>query len=145
MLQLLNVQSVNENIKVISSKDDAIKNLDNYPKYLESLDESLLELEGEPTRFVLKLSTDLKSVTAQKNAQYAAAQKMQNGGDIPLADIMLAAVKHAMIGIDGDPIVKLTEQNWAAIVQLDILSELFAALENKKQQLAKAVEEAKKS
>jgi len=144
MLELLNQSSVNETIKVISSKDTAIKNPDAYADYLQTLNEDLLGLEGQPTRFVLKLSNDLKSATASKNAQYSAAQKAKDG-DVPLADIMLATVKYAMVGIDGEPIVKLTDLNWAVIVQQDILAELFTALEAKKTAITKATEEAKKS
>lgn len=146
MLKLLNTALTEETIKVISSKDDCIKSQENYAKYLETLDESLLSLEGEPTRFVLKLASDAKTALKGKNAMYAAARKAQdNDGEIPMADLMLSTVKASMLGIDGEKITPLTETNWAAIIQHDILPELFTAIENRKKAATEAVEEAKKS
>lgn len=146
MLKLLEQTATEETIKVISSKDSCVTQQENYAKYLETLDESLLGLSGEPTRFVLKLASDVKSALKQKNAVYAAANKAKdNDGDVPIADLMLSTVKSAMLGIDGEPIAKLTEVNWASIVVNDILPELFSAIENRKKFNQGAVEEAKKS
>lgn len=48
-------------IRVILRADSAVKCDEKaYAKYLETLDESLLQLEGDPTYFVLKLSVDYK-------------------------------------------------------------------------------------
>jgi hypothetical protein len=60
--------SADATIKVVVSKDNVVNCTDEeYEKYTESLDESLLHLEGEPTRFVLK-----------KNLSYEASQKVMD-------------------------------------------------------------------
>ena len=58
------------NIKVISSKDSAVTcDIETYKEYLTNLDESLLELNGEPTRFVLKKGLNYKEQQIIKDAQ----------------------------------------------------------------------------
>ncbi len=62
------IDNTSSTIEVILSKDSAVKcDSDSYEKYLETLDESLLELDGEPTRFVLR-----------KNLPYEASRKVMN-------------------------------------------------------------------
>ena len=48
--------------EVVVSKDSAVKcSSDEYKEYLKDLDESLLKLEGMPTRFVLRKRLDYKA------------------------------------------------------------------------------------
>ena len=62
------VDSTTSYVEVIVSKDTAIDCSDeDYDKYLETLDESLLKLTCDPTRFVLR-----------KNLPYEASQKVMN-------------------------------------------------------------------
>lgn len=50
-----------DTVKVVLQQDTAVNCSDeDYAKYLETLDESLLQLDGIPTYFVLKLSVDYK-------------------------------------------------------------------------------------
>lgn len=45
----------NDTIKVVAFQDDCVNcSRETYNTYLQNLDENLLELNGEPTRFVLK-------------------------------------------------------------------------------------------
>jgi len=62
------IESTDATIKVVVSKDSAVNcTEDEYEKYTETLDESLLKLEGEPTRFLLR-----------KNLSYEASQKVMD-------------------------------------------------------------------
>lgn len=57
-------------IKVISSKDSSVKcDEEAYKLYTETLDEDLLELDGEPTRFVMKRGLNYKEQQIVKDAQ----------------------------------------------------------------------------
>lgn len=62
------IESTDATIKVVVSKDSAVNcTEEEYEQYSETLDESLLKLEGEPTRFILK-----------KNLSYEASQKVMD-------------------------------------------------------------------
>lgn len=59
-----------DSIKVVLQEDTSVKCSDeDYAKYLETLDEKLLQLDGEPTRWVLKVSVDYKDHQYLVNAQ----------------------------------------------------------------------------
>jgi hypothetical protein len=123
----------------ISSKDSAIRQPENYAAYLDSLDESLLGLEGEPTRFHLVVSSKLKDVLAAKDGLSAIAMKAKDGGDIPIYSLMYQQVRIALKdiktgeeslfrkGADG----LVADDLMAALAAQDILPELFSALQNK--------------
>lgn len=72
MAFLLNMDT-EATVSIIVSKDSAIKHVseETYEKYLETLDESLLELpEGaEPTRFILKKVLPYKDTKRVMNSQ----------------------------------------------------------------------------
>jgi hypothetical protein len=57
-------------IKVVSSKDGSVNcSTEDYKSYLETLDETLLKLEGEPTRFVMQKGLSYKDQQVIKDAQ----------------------------------------------------------------------------
>jgi hypothetical protein len=124
---------------MISSKDSAIRQPENYAAYLDTLDESLLGLEGEPTRFHLAMSNKLKDVLAAKDGMTSLAMKAKDGGDIPIYSLMFQQVRIALKdittgvesmmrkGSDG----LASDDLMAALAAQDILPELFAALQNK--------------
>ena len=131
--------SSESSFSIISSKDSAIRQLENYAAYLESLDESLLGLEGEPTRFYLVVSSKLKDVLAAKDGLSAIAMKAKDGGDIPIYSMMYQQVRIALKDIKtGDeslfrkgPDGLVADDLMAALAAQDILPELFSALQNK--------------
>ena len=56
------LSGVKATIEVVVSKDSCVKcSNDEYQEYLKELDESLLKLEGCPTRFVLRKRLDYKA------------------------------------------------------------------------------------
>lgn len=126
---------------VICSKDSAIGNPQNFQAYLESLDESLLALNGEPTRFHLSVSSKLKDVLAAKDGLTSIAMKAKDGGDIPLYSLMYQQVRVALKDIKtGEESMFRKGQDgmaaddlMAALAANDILPELFAALQARQQ------------
>lgn len=131
--------NVDAQFSVISSKDSSIRQSQNYSAYLESFDESLLDLDGEPTRFHLTVSSKLKDVLAAKDGLSAFAMKAKDGGDIPIYSLMYQQVRIALKdittgtesmmrkGADGF----VADDLMAALAAQDILPELFTALQNK--------------
>lgn len=128
--------------KVISKQDDAVQcDADVYAKYLESLDESLLNLkEGvEPTRFVMSTSNKIKEVLSAKDSMAGIAMKAQTTGEMPiysmmfsqvrvaLKDIVTGGVSEFVAGPDG----LIADELMIGIAASDILPELFTALQNK--------------
>jgi len=123
----------------VSSKDSAIRQPQNYAAYLEGLDESLLGLDGEPTRFHLAVSNKLKDVLAAKDGMTSIAMRAKDGGDIPIYSLMFQQVRvalkdittgpesHMKRGLDG----LVADVIMAALAAQDILPELFAALQAK--------------
>ena len=85
-------------IKVISSKDSSV-NCDNkaYEKYLDDLDESILELVGVPTRFVLKKTLNYKEQQLVKDAQVKV-----EGKSVKVAiSYMMEEIRIALIDIEN--------------------------------------------
>lgn len=134
----LSVQS-DLTFSIISSKDSSIRQPENYAAYLESLDESLLALDGEPTRFHLAVSSKLKDVLAAKDGMTAIAMKAKDGGDIPLYSLMYQQVRVALkdITTGAESLMRkgadglVADDLMAALAAQDILPELFAALQSK--------------
>jgi hypothetical protein len=92
------IESVDSTIKVIVSKDNAVKcTEEEYEKYTETLDESLLNLEGEPTRFLLR-----------KNLSYEASQKVMDAqasfhkGKVQMKmSYVMEEVRAAWVGVEN--------------------------------------------
>ena len=128
--------------KFISSKDDAVRcSAEDYAKYSESLDESLLNLnpEVQPTRFILSLSTKIKDVLSAKDSLAGIAMKAQNTGEMPIYSLMFSQVRVAIQDIvTGDvsemkrgPDGLISDEIMVSLAASDILPELFTALQNK--------------
>lgn len=126
---------------VISSKDSAIGNPDQYAAYLESLDESQLVLVEEPTRFHLAVSSKLKDVLAAKDGMTSIAIKAKDGGELPVYSLMFQQVRVALkdITTGSESLMRrgsdglAADDLMAALAAQDILPELFAALQAKQQ------------
>ena len=126
---------------IISSKDSAIRNQESYATYIETLDESLLELDGEPTRFHLAASNKLKDVLAAKDGMTSIAMKAKDGGDLPIYSMMYQQVRVALKDITTGPESMMrkgadglaADDLMAALAANDILPELFAALQTRQQ------------
>lgn len=94
------IESADAIVKVVVSKDTAVNCTDDeYEKYTETLDESLLNLEGDPTRFVLR-----------KNLTYEASQKVMDAqatfvkGKVEMKmSYVLEEVRAAWIGVENPP------------------------------------------
>lgn len=130
----------------ISSKDDAVRcSSEDYAKYTESLDESLLNLDPEipPTRFVLSLSTKIKDVLSAKDSLAGIAMKAQNTGEMPIYSLMFSQVRIAIQDIltgDASEMKKgpdgfVADEIMVSLAASDILPELFTALQNKQKTL----------
>lgn len=125
----------------ISSKDSAIRNQEAYATYLETLDESVLGLDGEPTRFHLAASNKLKDVLAAKDGMTSIAMKAKDGGDLPIYSMMFQQVRVALKDITTGPESMMrkgadglaADDLMAALAANDILPELFAALQSRQQ------------
>lgn len=128
--------------KVISKQDDAVQcDADAYSKYLESLDESLLNLkEGvEPTRFVMSTSNKIKEVLSAKDSMAGIAMKAQTTGEMPIYSMMFSQVRVALKDIVtggasefvAGPDGLIADELMIGIAASDILPELFTALQNK--------------
>lgn len=134
----LSVQS-DLTFSIISSKDSSIRQPENYAAYLESLDESLLALDGEPTRFHLAVSSKLKDVLAAKDGMTAIAMKAKDGGDIPIYSMMFQQIRVCLkdITTGAESLMRkgadglVADDLMAALAAQDILPELFAALQSK--------------
>jgi len=126
---------------VISSKDSAIQNPQDYAAYLESLDEGKLVLHGEPTRFHLAVSSKLKDVLAAKDGLTSIAMKAKDGGELPVYSLMFQQVRVALkdITTGSESMMRkgsdglAADDLMAALAAQDILPELFSALQNKQQ------------
>lgn len=94
------IEPADKTIKVVVSKDSAVHcSEDDYEKYTETLDESLLHLEGDPTRFVLR-----------KNLTYEASQKVMDAqasfvkGKVQMnMSYVLEEVRASWIGVENPP------------------------------------------
>ena len=85
-------------IKVISSKDSSVNCDDEaYELYQKDLDEDLLELEGEPTRFVLRKGLNYKDQQIVKDAQI----KMDGKNFSISLSYMMEEVRLSLIDIEN--------------------------------------------
>jgi len=128
--------------KFISSKDDAVRcSNEDYAKYLESLDEQILDLnpEVQPTRFVLSLSSKVKDVLSAKDSMAGIAMKAQSTGEMPIYSLMFAQVRVAIKDILTGDVSEMkkgadglvSDDIMLSLAASDILPEIFTALQGK--------------
>jgi len=126
----------------ISSKDDSVRcSSEDYAKYMENFDESLLNLNPEvtPTRFILSQSTKIKDVLQAKDSMAGIAMKAQNTGELPIYSLMFSQVRVAIKDIltgDVSEMKKgqdgmISDEIMLSLATSEILPELFTALQNK--------------
>ena len=94
------------NFKLISSKDPAVRctiEVDNedeeseYDQYLKTLDEDILQLEGEPTRFVVKRTLDYRAHKIVKGAQLE-----KDGKDMKVTTaFIMEQVRQSLVDIEN--------------------------------------------
>lgn len=126
----------NSKIKVILAVDSAIKRKDKYEEYLESFkndepDESLLELEGIPSRFVLRktLTFEAKQKLRSKNFKVRTRKNDDETGmeiDVnytyDLLRMLLIDIENPP-GIDGVIVYKNGSDNYCSSDIINILDE----------------------
>jgi hypothetical protein len=130
------------NFNFISSKDEAVRcSNEDYAKYLESLDEQVLDLNPDipATRFVLSLSSKIKDVLSAKDSLAGIAMKAQSTGEMPIYSLMFSQVRVAIKDIitNGSSEMKkgqdglVADEIMLSLASSDILPEIFTALQNK--------------
>jgi hypothetical protein len=97
-----------DTIKLILDDDEAIGNTDAdvYNKYLETLDESLLELTTEPMRFVMKKVFNIKEQDYLMNLQIS----IKDGKPVANLSYMLEELRYALLDIENPPHFKEWEK-----------------------------------
>jgi hypothetical protein len=96
----LKLPSRNETYKVVLRLDSAIGcEPDQYDRYLETLDESLLELKEEPTRFVLRKVLPYRLASGVQDKQFA----FKKGEMEVRSSFMLEEVRCSIVGIENPP------------------------------------------
>ena len=86
-------------VAIIVSKDSSISGVeeDVYENYLESLDESLLPIDGEPTRFMMKKTLPYRDTKKVMNSQVSFIDGKPN---VNISFIM-DEVRCALVGMTG--------------------------------------------
>jgi hypothetical protein len=135
-------------IKVVAQCDSAVAvNDDVYQQYLQELDESLLDMKEEPTRFVVKLVLSYEQQTALDNDK----MKM-NGTDrtVQINSSLLPEARACLVGIEA-PASQPAEDKLEfkkgndGLADKDLISELNAAGICANLSTARAIALAKKS
>jgi hypothetical protein len=95
---MLNMDT-DKTVSIIVSKDSAIKGVSEevYEKYLETLDESILPIEGEPTRFLMRKTLPYKETKRVMNSQVS----FKGGKPSVNISFMMDEVRYALVGIEG--------------------------------------------
>lgn len=133
------VLDAKKTIKVVVSRDSAVGAPEAYQDYLQSLDESVLELTAEPTRFVLNTVLDYRDQERVMSMQ----TKTTHTGQVSLdMSYMLEEVRCALVDIENpDDVPELQRIKWkresdqrtskALMAQLNsagIVTDLYTAL-----------------
>jgi len=135
-------------IEVIASCDPSIGNPDKYDEYSKTLDESLLSLESEPTRFVLRKTLPYKAARAIKDQQitFTGDKNSKINLSFTLEDVRMSLIdiknggeslvyKRGSDGYADEDLIALL--NGAGIVN-DLYVALEASRSFKKEQLKKS-------
>lgn len=100
----LTLNTDNNEIKIISSKDESVHcTPEVYQEYLKTLDESVLELDGEPTRFVIRKVLPYKQNEELKKQQMTIKTDMKSRTVTPELNTayQLFELRACLVGIDG--------------------------------------------
>lgn len=96
----LKLPSRNETYKVVLRLDSAIGCGDeDYERYLETLDESILQLKEEPTRFVMRKVLPYRLASGVQDKQFSFKK-----GEVEVrSSFMLEEVRCSIVGIENPP------------------------------------------
>lgn len=86
-------------VSIIVSKDSSIKGVSEevYERYLEGLDESVLPIQGEPTRFIMKKTLPYRDTKRVMNSQVS----FQDGKPKVNISFIMDEVRCALVGMEG--------------------------------------------
>lgn len=128
------------NIRVVAFQDDAVTcDRVDYDKYLENLNEELLKLQSEPTRFIMRKFLDQREVTSIMDGMVSVSQDQNM--KIKMSGTM-EEVRRALVNIESpdceDPIrwAKDPGDRWtdrelvAKLNQIGIVADLSTARKN---------------
>jgi len=106
----LTLVSEKKNLKVVLLADDAVGNKDddNYMSYLKTLNEEMLDLKGEPTRFVLRstLTWNAKEMLRKRNIRYNPSEGQMDMDITYMTDL----VRFSLIGVENPESVPKEKQ-----------------------------------
>jgi len=96
----LKLPSRNETFKVVLRLDSAIGcQPDDYDRYLDTLDESVLQLQEEPTRFVMRKVLPYRLASGVQDKQFSFKK-----GEVEVrSSFMLEEVRCSIVGIENPP------------------------------------------
>lgn len=118
---LLNMDT-EKTVSVIVSKDSALKGVsdEQYETYLQTLDESKLTMEGEPTRFLLKKTLPYRDTKRVMNSQIG----VQDGKPQVQISFIMEEVRCALVGIEG-PGSEMFKRDKDGYASTEIVSALY--------------------
>lgn len=103
----LKLPSRNETYKVVLRIDSAVGcSPSDYEKYLETLDESLLQLKEEPTRFVMRKVLPYRLASAVQDMQFG----FEKNEVKVRSSFMLEEVRCSLVGIENPPHIPESEK-----------------------------------
>lgn len=111
-------------VSIIVSKDSSISGVEDevYEKYLEDLDESLLPIQGEPTRFLMKKTLPYKDTKRVMNSQVSFIDGKPN---VNISFIM-DEVRCALVGMEG-PGAEAFVKDKDGYASMDVVNSLYNA------------------
>ena len=132
----ISFSKISGNFKLVSSIDPAVNcDPDTYDKYMQTLDEELLKLSAEPTRFVIKKTLDYKAHKVVKGSQIE-----KDGKDMKVTTaFIMEQVRQSLVDIENpeghvtDLVFKRAEDGRAdreliaALESLGIVMEIYTA------------------
>lgn len=109
-------------VSIIVSKDSSIKGVADevYEKYLESLDESLLPIQGEPSRFIMKRTLPYRDTKKVMNSQVSFIDGQPN---VNISFIM-DEVRCALVGMEG-PGAEGFKKDKDGYASMDVVNALY--------------------
>jgi len=103
----LKLPSRNETYKVVLRIDSAVGcSAEEYDRYLETLDESLLKLKEEPTRFVMRKVLPYRLASQVQDMQFG----FEKNEVKVRSSFMLEEVRCSLVGIENPPHIPESEK-----------------------------------
>lgn len=113
-----------ETVSVIVSKDSSIKGVSEeaYEEYLKDLDEAKLQIEGEPTKFVMKLTLPYKDTKKIMNSQLG----IEDGQPKVNMSFIMDEVRCALVGMEG-PGSEAFKKDKDGYASMEVVNSLYNA------------------